>query len=114
MNSTLQRLTLICCAALLLLFALPVLVTDGSVGLWLMQSIPLLLTLPGLVQRKARSRQWLGFLVLFYLLEAILQIFAPLRFTRVIGMCSVLFCLLLFTTVIVSLKKPHRHAAKDS
>lgn len=114
MRSMLHRLTLVCCAGLLLLFALPVFVTGGSIGLWLMQSIPLLLTLPGLVRRKTRSRQWLGFLVLFYLLQAILQIFAPLRFTRVIGMFSALFCTLLFTAVIVSLKKQHRHAAKDS
>jgi uncharacterized membrane protein len=113
MHSTLQRLTLVCCAALLLLFALPVFVTGGSVGLWLMQSIPLLITLPGLVQHKVRNRQWLGFLVLFYLLQAILQIFAPLPFTRVIGMCSALFCILLFTAVIVSLKRPHRHAKKE-
>src|SRR5215207_1322199 len=100
-----RRLTLVCCAALLLLFVLPVLVTNGSIGLWLMQSIPLLVTVPGLVQYKPRSRQWLGFLVLFYLLEAILQIFSPLRFTRMIGMFSALFCILLFTAVIVSLKK---------
>jgi uncharacterized membrane protein len=112
-SSTLHRLTLVCCAGLLLLFLLPVLVTNGSVGLWLMQSIPLLVTLPGLAQYKPRSRQWLGFLVLFYLLQAILQIFSPLQFTRAIGIFSALFCILLFAAVIVSLKKPNHQVAKD-
>ena len=104
---------LICCACLLVLFLLPVLITEGSIGLWLMQSLPLLIALPGLAQHRPRSRQWLGFLVLFYLLQAILQIFSPLGFTRVIGILSALLCVLLFTTVIVSLKTQHRHAAKD-
>jgi uncharacterized membrane protein len=113
LSSAWHRVTLFCCAGLLLLFLLPVLVTNGSIGLWLMQSIPLLVTVPGLVKNKPRSRQWLGFLVLFYLLQAILQIFSPFQFTRVIGIFSALLCILLFTAVIVSLKKQHHRAAKD-
>lgn len=112
-NPILRLLILVCCAALLLLFALPVITTDGSIGLWLMQSIPLLFTLPGLIQSQRRSRQWLGFLVLFYFLQAVLQIFSPRELTRAIGVVSALLCTLLFTAVIVSLKTPRRHAAKD-
>lgn len=37
----------------------------------LMQTIPLLLILPGLVQRRARSGQWLCFIILFHVLSAI-------------------------------------------
>jgi uncharacterized membrane protein len=112
-SSTVHRLTLVCCAVLLLLFLLPVLVTNGSVGLWLMQTIPLLIVLPGLVHHKPRSLQWLGFLVLFYLLQAILQLFSPMWFTCLIGIFSTLLCILLFTAVIVTLKTPNRHATKD-
>jgi uncharacterized membrane protein len=102
------RLILACCIGLLLMFAIPVFATGGSIGLWLMQSVPLLITLPGLLQHKRRSLQWLGFLVLFYLLQAILQLFTPLMLTRIVGSLSTLFCIILFTAVIVSLKK-HRH-----
>ncbi|MES2624295.1 MAG: DUF2069 domain-containing protein [Pseudomonadota bacterium] len=107
----LNRVLLACCLALLLLFAIPVFVMSSSVGLWLMQSIPLLITIPGLLRHSRRSLQWLGFLTLFYLLEAILQIFSPLLIARSIGILSTLFCILLFTAVIVSLKTPKHHAA---
>jgi len=38
---------------------------------WLIQTIPLLLVLPGLIQRHARSGTWLCFMILFHLLSAI-------------------------------------------
>lgn len=38
---------------------------------WLMQTIPLLLVLPGLVQRRPRSGTLLCFIILFHLLAAI-------------------------------------------
>ena len=109
----LHRLILACCLGLLLLFVIPVFATGSSIGLWLMQSIPLLMTLPGLLHNKPRSLQWLGFLVLFYLLQGILQIFTPLMPVRIIGILSTLFCILLFTAVIVSLKTQNHHAAKE-
>jgi uncharacterized membrane protein len=66
-----------------------------------------------LLHNKPRSLQWLGFLVLFYLLQGILQIFTPLLLIRIIGIMSTLFCILLFTAVIVSLKTQKRAAAKE-
>lgn len=38
---------------------------------WLMQTAPLLLILPGLLQHRARSGTWLCFMILFHLLSAI-------------------------------------------
>lgn len=38
---------------------------------WLMQTVPLLLILPGLIQRSPRSGTWLCFMILFHLLAAI-------------------------------------------
>lgn len=110
---TLQRVILTCCMALLLLFLLPVFAAGSSIGLLLMQSVPMIVVLPGLARNKPRNLQWLGFLVLFYLLNAILQIFTPLMLIRITGILSTLLCILLFTAVIVSLKKSNHHSAKD-
>ncbi|HSC76525.1 MAG TPA: DUF2069 domain-containing protein [Pseudomonadales bacterium] len=38
---------------------------------WLMQTAPLLLILPGLLQHRARSGTWLCFMILFHLMSAI-------------------------------------------
>ena len=108
-----HHLILVCCLGLLVLFVIPVFVTDSSIGLWLMQSLPLLVTLPGLLHNKPRSLQWLGFLVLFYLLQGILQIFTPLLFIHIIGIITTLFCVVLFTAVIVRLKTQKRLVAKE-
>jgi uncharacterized membrane protein len=109
----LHRALLGCCGVLLLLFLIPVFAIGGSIGLLLMQTVPMLVVLPGLIRNKPRNLQWLGFLVLFYLLNAILQIFSHLMLIRTIGISSALLCILLFTAVIVSLKKQPHHPAKD-
>ena len=38
---------------------------------WLMQTLPLLLIMPGLLKRQARSGTWLCFIILFHLISAI-------------------------------------------
>lgn len=38
---------------------------------WLMQTLPLLLVLPGLLQHRARSGTWICFIILFHLLASI-------------------------------------------
>lgn len=38
---------------------------------WLMQTVPLLFLLPGLLQHRARSGTWLCFMILFHLMSAI-------------------------------------------
>jgi uncharacterized membrane protein len=92
--------------ALLALFSLPlVLGTSGSIGQWLMQSIPLLLTLPGIRRHNRRALQWLGFLVLFYLLQGILQLFSPAAAIRWLGAFTTLFCVVLFGAAIVRLRR---------
>jgi hypothetical protein len=47
------------------------------------------------------------------LLQGILLIFTPLLLIRIIGVMSTLFCMLLFTAVIVSLKTQKRLVAKE-
>lgn len=90
---------------LLLLFTLPlVLPGEASIGLWLMQSIPLLLVLPRLHRSDSRALQWLGFLVLFYFTVGVLQIFTPSTADRWLGALTVLCCCLLFPLAIVRLR----------
>lgn len=94
-----------CWLALLVLLTAPLLLTDSaSTGLWLMQCIPLLLTLPGLVRGNGRALQWLCFLVLFYFTQAILQLFSAVPALRWIGGLTALLCVVLFTAAIVSLR----------
>ena len=67
---------------------------------WLMQTVPLLLVLPGLIQRSARSGTWLCFIILFHLLSAIdnagVSVAVQAHFVFYVGMAILI--LLLFTT----------------
>ncbi len=44
---------------------------------WLIQSLALLLFLPGMRAGRARSAVWLAFVLLFYVIFAVLRAFAP-------------------------------------
>jgi uncharacterized membrane protein len=97
----LQALSLL----LLVLFTIPLLAPGpSSIGLWLMQVLPLLLLLPRLHLGSRRPLQWLGFLVLFYFTAAILQLFSPSALQRWLGGLTVLCCLVMFTAAIVRLR----------
>lgn len=100
-----------CCIGLLLILSVPlVLGENASIGLWLMQCIPLLLTLPGVLKRHSRALQWLGFLVLFYFIQGVLQTFGASTLQRWLGILTLVFCLTLFTAVIVAVRRgtqPH-------
>ena len=67
---------------------------------WLMQTIPLMLVLPGLIERRARSGTWLCFIILFHLLSAIdnagSSVAIQKHFIFYIGMAILI--LILFTT----------------
>lgn len=89
---------------LLLSFTLTLFLAGGSVVLWLMQSVPLLLLLPGLRRNRRRALQWLGFLLLFNFTVGVLQLFTPHALSRSLGAVTILGCLLLFTAVIVRLR----------
>jgi uncharacterized membrane protein len=105
----LHRLLLGCLVALLLVFSAPLLLADNaSVGLWLMQCVPLLLTVPGLVRRHPRALQWLGFLVLFYFMNGVLLAASAAPLQRWLGALTVLLCVTLFTAVIVAVRGGRR------
>lgn len=67
------QLTLLLYAALLLVLLLDhaVLRTAFRWPVWLIQTAPLLLVLPGLLQRHYRSAIWLCFIILFHFLAVV-------------------------------------------
>jgi uncharacterized membrane protein len=108
-QSPLQALLLGCWLGLLLLITTPlVLTTSASVGLWLMQAVPLLITLPGLLKRQTRTLLWLGFLVQFYFINGVLQASSAATAQRWIGALTLLLCLTLFTAVIVTVRSARK------
>ena len=74
-----RKLNWACYAALLLLFAVWNLFLGGSLKWWLLQTIPLLLVLPGLLKRQHRSYLWLCFILLLYITAGIVDVMMPTR-----------------------------------
>jgi uncharacterized membrane protein len=48
-------------------------------GIWILQTIPLLLILPGLITKYYRSYSWLCFLMLAYFISYVVQVYSPTR-----------------------------------
>ncbi|MGH1484580.1 MAG: DUF2069 domain-containing protein [Cellvibrionaceae bacterium] len=46
---------------------------------WLLQAVPLLLLMPGLIQKHYRSHSWLCFLILAYFTGYVVQVYSPTR-----------------------------------
>jgi uncharacterized membrane protein len=67
------------------LFLLAVIVLDAWTvekhfwKIWLLQTIPLLLLAPGLLQRHYRTHSWLCFIVLAYFTNYVVQVYSPSR-----------------------------------
>lgn len=96
-------------AALLLLFTLLwLLPANGNAIVWAMQALPLLGTLPGQYRGNRRTLQWLGFLLLFYLVNGILQAFNPTPVLRMLGAVLTLVSSGMFILVLLILKAPSR------
>jgi uncharacterized membrane protein len=108
-QSPLHALLLGCWLGLLLLVSAPlVLNATASVGLWLMQVVPLLITLPGLLKLQTRTLLWLGFLVQFYFINGVLQASGATPVQRWLGALTLLLCLGLFTAVIVVVRRTRK------
>ncbi len=75
--------------------------------IWLVQTIPLLIFLPGLRSGKARSYAWLSFVILLYFIHGVLLAFDAQR--RILGMIEVLLCVLLFVALIFFIRQYREH-----
>lgn len=74
-----RKLNWVCYGGLLLLFAVWNLFLDGSLKWWLLQTIPLLLVLPGMLKQHQRSYLWLCFILLLYITAGIVDVMMPTR-----------------------------------
>jgi uncharacterized membrane protein len=108
-QSPLHAVLLGCWLGLLLLISAPLaLGNTASIGLWLMGSVPLLITLPGLLKLHVRTLLWLGFLVQFYFINGVLQVASATPALRWVGALTLLLCLMLFTAVIVTVRSARK------
>lgn len=113
-RSPLHWLLLACWTALLLVLGAPlVLGGNASIGAWLMQTVPLLLTAPGVLQLRNRALQWLAFLTLFYFANGVLQASSSAAAQRALGLVTVLLCVTLFTAVIVAIRRSRKIAHRE-
>ncbi len=48
-------------------------------GIWLLQTLPLIAILPGLLAKYYRSYSWLCFLMLAYFISYVVQVYSPTR-----------------------------------
>ncbi|MGI9295268.1 MAG: DUF2069 domain-containing protein [Pseudomonadales bacterium] len=72
------------CALLVSLYAVKTLLlwpksVDTRVVIFVLQSLPFAILLPGLLQRRWRTYAWLCFIVLLYFMNAVLALFSPQR-----------------------------------
>ncbi len=75
-----RRLNWICYIGLMLLFAVwNLFLPGGSVKWWILQTVPLLLVLPGLLKNHYRSYLWLCFILLLYITAATVDVMMPGR-----------------------------------
>lgn len=70
---------LACYISLLLLFSLlNIIEPEGGFKLWLVQCIPLLIFIPGLVQQRFRTYSWACFVILLYFTWSVVNAMSPL------------------------------------
>ena len=72
-------ITMAAYAALLLQFTILNVTEDtGSITRWVMQCLPLLLVLPGIIAQRHKSYSWLCFILLMYFTAYVVEIGSPL------------------------------------
>lgn len=75
--------------------------------IWLVQVLPLLIFLPGLLRGKVRSYAWMSFVVLLYFVHGVLLAFDAQR--RWLGVVEVTLCVLMFVCLIVYIRRYRAH-----
>ena len=80
--------------------------------IWLIQTAPLLIFMPGLHRSRVRSYAWLSFVVLMYFIHGVLTAFTPGKL--VIGLVETAFCCLLFVALILFIRANRPPAASGT
>ena len=79
---------------------------------WLLQVLPLLLFLPGLVKGNPRSLLWLSLVDLLYFIHGVLVAFDPAR--RWLGIVECVLSALLFICLALFLRQRRQYPLEDS
>ncbi|WNZ57736.1 DUF2069 domain-containing protein [Microbulbifer sp. JMSA004] len=96
------RINWICYIGMLVLFVVwNLFLEGGSLFLWCLQTIPLLLVLPGLLKQHYRSYLWLCFILLLYITASIVDVMMPTRGWQD-GVLVVLSLILFFSSMMSS------------
>ncbi len=82
--ATARTTCLVSCALLVLLYAIKTLVLwpkalDTRLVIFVIQALPFVALLPGMLKSRWRSYAWLSFIVLLYFMNATLALFSPGR-----------------------------------
>lgn len=73
-----QSLFVVCYATILILFTLlNITLADGGFKLWLVQCVPLLIFIPGLLQERYRTYSWICFAILPYFAWSVVNVMSP-------------------------------------
>lgn len=75
--------------------------------IWIVQTLPLLIFLPGLLKGKARTYAWLSFVVLLYFIHGVLLAFDEQR--RWLGVIEVSLCVLMFVYLVLFIRNYRDH-----
>lgn len=75
--------------------------------IWLVQTLPLLIFLPGILKGKARTYAWLSFVVLLYFIHGVLLAFDEQR--RWLGVIEVTLCVLMFVYLVLFIRNYRDH-----
>lgn len=75
----------------------------GAVTISFLQTIPLLIFAPGLLQTRIRTYAWMSFVVLLYFVHAVLVAFRPEQLIQ--GLIEVSLCVGLFVSLLIFIRR---------
>ena len=82
-------------------------ITLATPVIWLIQTLPLLIFLKGLVQNNPRTYAWMCFVVLLYFTRGVLLAFDPSR--RWLGGTELVLCVIMFVAMILYIRRYRDH-----
>ena len=82
-------------------------ITPATPVIWLIQTLPLLIFLKGLLQNNLRTYAWMCFVVLLYFTHGVLLAFDPPR--RWLGVTEIVLCTIMFVAMILYIRQYREH-----
>ena len=82
-------------------------ITLATPVIWLIQTLPLLIFLKGLLQNQLRTYAWMCFVVLLYFTHGVLLAFDPPR--RWLGVTELMLCTIMFVAMILYIRQYREH-----